>query len=74
LATTATKTSVNRSAQLNLKDVTVDDVVAGAKTVGAPTTARVSTGPGTQAPTINSDGTQGEYFPYSVTYSWTEEI
>ena len=65
---TATKTNVTRSATIGLKSVSVDDIVAGATKVGAPSTARVTTGGGVQPQ--NGE----EYLPYSVTYSWDEEV
>lgn len=70
---TESKTSVQRSATVSVKDTTVDDITAAAKKVGAPTSSRVTTG-GAQY-TMPTPGNEGEeVLPYSVTFTWTEEV
>lgn len=71
MATATPKTKVNRSAQVFVADTTVDDITAAQAKVGAPTTARVTTGSGGYA----VPGNEGEeVLPYSITFSWPEEV
>lgn len=59
---------VTRTAQVSISDTTVDDILAAQTQVGAPNTARVSTGGANYNPG-NDDNYQ-----YSVTFTWTETL
>lgn len=60
--------SINRSATIGLEDCKLTDFQDAATKVGAPDTARISTGGAFPIP----DST--DFLPYSVTFSWTEEV
>lgn len=67
----AKTTSVNRSASIGLEEATLDSITAAATKVGAPTGSTVTTGGSVQQASSNG---QNEYLPYSVTFSWSEEV
>jgi hypothetical protein len=60
---------IQRSATIGVEDTTIEKIVAAQKAVGAPDTARVSTGGFFPSPD-NTDPNQGQ--PFSVTFTWTE--
>jgi hypothetical protein len=71
---TAKKTPVTRSSTINVKDVTFEALTEAKTKVGAPDTARIQTGGANYAP-APGDGTEAaEYLPYSITFTWTEDV
>ena len=61
--------SVARSAQIAVSDITVDDILAAQSKVGAPSSARVNTSSGNYA-TPDGETT----LAYNLVFSWTEEL
>lgn len=59
---------VTRTAQVQISDVTIDDILAAQTQVGAPNSARVTTGNGNYNPNDENN------YQYSVTFTWTEAL
>lgn len=71
---TATETvKATKSVSLGLKDNTLKTLNDAAKKVGAPTDCTVALG-GAVAKTTDDTGTVTEYYGYSATFSWYEDI
>lgn len=65
---TVSKT-VNRSVSLGMQSSTLADLQEAAALVGAPSNAVVSSNNG-----MYQNSQNGEYYPYSVTFSWSEQL
>jgi len=65
-ATAAPEQGIQHTATVGTSDTTAKDIQAAAKKVGAPDSARITTG-GYYQPNVEVDGTQ-----FSVTFTWTE--
>lgn len=61
------RSTIQRSATIGVEDTTMPNLAAAQATVGAPDTARVTTG-GYYNPAQDSNSD----FPYSVTFYWVE--
>lgn len=71
----AEKVKVNTSKTVPVADTTLDDIKAAAAKVGAPNTARVATQSQPIAyPAPGQDGPVEETLPYTLTFTWTEEV
>lgn len=68
MATAKSKQTVQKSVTVGVDDNTVAGIAEAAKAVGAPDTARVSTG----NYFVPNPDNQEENYPYSVTFIWTE--
>jgi hypothetical protein len=67
--TTKEKTFVTKNVTVGVEDLTLKEVTAASKVVGAPTDVRFSTGGPVPK---NEEGS--EFHPYSVTFTWSEEV
>lgn len=67
--TTTKKQYIQKSITVGLDDVTLKDINDAAKAVGAPNDARLATG---GAAPKNAE--QSEFYTYSATFSWSEEV
>ncbi len=73
MATTAKKVAVKVTQTVPVKDTSFASISGAKDLVGAPDSALVSTG-GNAAP-VNPpvEGQENDYYPYAVTFSWSED-
>lgn len=71
-ALAATGAEVNKSVTITINESTLEAFNAAATAVGAPAGAAVAVGGAPYMPP--ADGNPDNYFPYQITFTWSEAV